>query len=203
MEQIFIGSSRVRPSERWSKAFPQGEVIDQEQFPCTPARGVLLWVDSALDNWEQLVAGLRQSEAAGVVVLSASPAEEQALQALSLGARAYCHSYSPVEMLLEVAVVVARGGLWVGPRLLERLIGAMQRHRLPAASAPASAALEQLSPREREVALRVAEGHSNKQIAAQLDISERTVKSHLGTIFTKLDVSSRLQLALLLTPGKA
>lgn len=146
MEQIFIGSSRVRPSERWSKAFPQGEVIDQEQFPCTPARGVLLWVDSALDNWEQLVAGLRQSEAAGVVVLSASPAEEQALQALSLGARAYCHSYSPVEMLLEVAVVVARGGLWVGPRLLERLIGAMQRHRLPAASAPASAALEQLSP---------------------------------------------------------
>jgi DNA-binding NarL/FixJ family response regulator len=63
-------------------------------------------------------------------------------------------------------------------------------------------ALELLSERERAVALCVARGESNKEITQKLDIAERTIKAHLTTIFEKLGVRDRLQLAVLLnTPG--
>ena len=53
-----------------------------------------------------------------------------------------------------------------------------------------------LSPRERQIASAVAEGMSNRDIAAALGITEQTVKNHLTAIFTKMKVTSRLQLAL-------
>jgi DNA-binding NarL/FixJ family response regulator len=63
-------------------------------------------------------------------------------------------------------------------------------------------ALQMLSERERAVALCVARGESNKEITRDLNIAERTIKSHLTAIFEKLGVRDRLQLAILLnTPG--
>ena len=56
-----------------------------------------------------------------------------------------------------------------------------------------------LTPREREIALLVGAGVSNKAIAQRLDITERTVKAHLGAVFNKLGVTGRLQLALRVT----
>jgi DNA-binding NarL/FixJ family response regulator len=64
-----------------------------------------------------------------------------------------------------------------------------------AASDPVGGPLAVLSRREREVAALVAIGHTNRQIAAELVVSEKTVESHLGHIFTKLDVSSRAAVA--------
>ena len=57
--------------------------------------------------------------------------------------------------------------------------------------------LENLTKREYEIALLVGRGESNKQIARQLDITERTVKAHLTEIFRKLAISDRIKLALL------
>ena len=61
--------------------------------------------------------------------------------------------------------------------------------------------LAKLSPRERDVALQVAGGASNKVVARHLDITERTVKAHLTSIFEKLDVRDRLQLVIALRRG--
>ena len=72
----------------------------------------------------------------------------------------------------------------------------------PAAGAAGVVALELLTPREREIARLVGEGINNKLIARRLDITERTVKAHLGSVFAKLGVTGRLQLALLVT-GRA
>lgn len=52
-----------------------------------------------------------------------------------------------------------------------------------------------LSPREQQVASLVAEGHTNKAIAAQLFLSEKTIEKHLARIFDKLGVSARAQVA--------
>jgi DNA-binding NarL/FixJ family response regulator len=60
-----------------------------------------------------------------------------------------------------------------------------------------------LTERQREVAMLVGKGASNKKIANQLDITDRTVKAHLGTIFEKLGVKDRLQLALYVTKHSA
>lgn len=70
----------------------------------------------------------------------------------------------------------------------------------PEPSGPASAVgwkLQRLTPREREVLAHVAAGHDNLKIAALLNISERTVKSHVISVYRKLDAENRVQLALL------
>ncbi len=99
-------------------------------------------------------------------------------------------------MLHQVAAVVENRGLWVGESLLRRMIRASQTAQLPAAPEPEL--LTRLSIREREVALAAANGASNKEIARELKITERTVKVHLGAVFAKLDVRDRLHLAILL-----
>ena len=79
----------------------------------------------------------------------------------------------------------------------------MIRATVPAVAAAAASAplpgLDTLSAREREVAEAVAEGLTNKQVAARLGITERTVKAHLATVFEKTGVRDRLQLALRLS----
>ncbi len=189
----------ARILDGWCRAF--GDLARAGSPAALPdaAAGGLLWVDVAHADWEGLV---RAASARGgrVVVLSAMPGGEQALRALELGARGYCHAFATPELLREVALVVRHGGLWVGPELLARMI----RATVPAVAAAAEASaplpgLDTLSAREREVAEAVAEGLTNKQVAGRLGITERTVKAHLATVFEKTGVRDRLQLALRLS----
>jgi len=104
----------------------------------------------------------------------------------------------------------------VGPDLLQRLVGstsaalaarpAIATTPPPATAAPGANAWALLSARETQVARSVQAGRSNKEVAALMFISERTVKAHLGTIFEKLGVRDRLQLVLRLSaagPGSS
>jgi two-component system, NarL family, nitrate/nitrite response regulator NarL len=131
---------------------------------------------------------------ARIVALSDTPTDQQALELLEAGAVGYCHSHSAAPTLKQVEVVVANDGLWVGPGLLKRLIGTAPK-LMPATRADA-VPLCSLSPREREVAILAGRGDSNREIAVELGITERTVKAHLSAVFTKLGVRDRLHLAL-------
>lgn len=189
---ILIVDRSVPPSGRWCEAFPDGRVVEAESRPTLMA-GDIVWLPAGYPAWEALVAGIRaQQPDCGVVVLSSSPTTEEALTALEAGARGYCHSFAVPTLLREIAQVVAIGGLWVGPELLSRFVGAIRR-QLPDSSEPLESIL---SARELEVARAVAAGRSNKEVAAQLGITERTVKAHLGAVFEKLQVRDRLQLTL-------
>ena len=194
---VFFASNSSKPSSRWREAFPDGACVD-ELDAVQPTD--LVWIDTADKGWErtlQCIAGAPLSSA--VVLVSSTPDDEEALRGLERGARGYCHAYAVPSLLREVAQVVERGGLWIGPGLLERFIAAL-RPRLPASPRDLGGLLSQ---REREVGKAVAAGRSNKEIGEQLGISERTVKAHLGSIFDKLDVRDRLQLALLLSDDHA
>lgn len=189
----------ARILDGWCRAFGELARVGSPAALPDAAAGSLLWVDVAHADWEGLV---REASARGgrVVVLSAMPSGEQALRALELGARGYCHAFATPELLREVALVVRHGGLWVGSELLARMI----RATVPAMAAAAAASvplpgLDTLSAREREVAEAVAEGLTNKQVASRLGITERTVKAHLATVFEKTGVRDRLQLALRLS----
>jgi len=133
------------------------------------------------------------------VVLANIPTDDDALAALGAGAHGYCNAYAAPEVLKEVAEVVTRGGLWVGESLLSRLLAAMAKNfgGNPAPAAPPDGPLSRLTDREIEIAREIARGRSNKEIAGDLGIAERTVKSHLTVIFEKLGVRDRLQLALI------
>jgi DNA-binding NarL/FixJ family response regulator len=131
-----------------------------------------------------------------IVVLSDQPTDEEALSCFAAGARGYCNTHATAELLRRVADVVLQGGLWIGESLMQRLLQGTARIPMPAPVGAPSDWAALLTEREREVALAVAEGASNKEVARRLSITERTVKAHAGAIFEKLGVRDRLQLSL-------
>lgn len=191
-------ASRTLPYGRWSQAFPDGLRSDWPVLRPLLAAGDTVWVPVAQDDWLDLVAGLLQAQpACRVVVLSAAPDEAEGLLALDAGARGYCHLLAVPALLREVAQVVGLGGLWVGPELVQRLVAAT-RGLLRQVLVPSAAAIDLtlLSERESQVARAVARGHTNREVAELLHITERTVKAHLGSVFEKLGVRDRVQLVL-------
>lgn len=195
--QLFLSSGDVRPPARWCEAFAEGLCGDDDTLRRMAGNADLIWLATAHDDWGARLAALAQAlPACKIAVLSMTPDTQEALVALERGARAYCHALSVPELFREIALVVGHGGLWVGPELMTKVVGAARR-ALPAtvgAQMPGC-----LSAREGEVARAVAAGLSNKEIADLLGITERTVKAHLGTTFEKLGVRDRLQLALRLS----
>lgn len=135
-----------------------------------------------------------------VVVLSRVPSEDEGIAALRAGARGYCNAYIDLRLLEKVIDTVQAGEVWVGRKLIDRLVELIASSAAPRTQPLIdSAAFSGLTPREREIAVLVGEGVSNKIIARRLDITERTVKAHLGAVFSKLGIPGRLQLALLVT----
>jgi DNA-binding NarL/FixJ family response regulator len=198
---------------RWREAFPAGLALDG---PALIARlndraeaERLVWLSTADVQWQaHLLQVLQVRPAERVVLLSSAPNDREGLRAINDGARGYTHAYAVPELLQEVALVVRHGGLWVGTSLVQRLLNATREvlARLPdgpppgAIADPAAApAWACLSAREAQVARAVTAGLSNKEVAAVLNISERTVKAHLGAVFGKLGVRDRLQLVMRLS----
>ncbi|MBI4995391.1 MAG: response regulator transcription factor [Rhodocyclales bacterium] len=179
---------------RWRDAFPQA--VAKVSHGGTPPDLVWLRLQGDIPAAAQIEAARQQIGDLPLVVLSDQPSDDEALHCFALGARGYCNTHAVPELLRRVADVVLQGGLWIGETLMQRLLQGTARMPLPApAGAPPDwAAL--LTDREREVALAVADGASNKEVARQLGITERTVKAHTGAIFEKLGVRDRMQLAL-------
>jgi len=197
MEQVFVSHDGALRS-RWQQAFEDcravPQVADAGRSNAPEVR--VLWLDaSALDRVER-DARLKQALLRGfrVVVMSATPSEQDAFQCLNLGATGYCHVEAAPEQLREINVVVSHGGLWMLPELVQRLMSLSLR--VVPRPAPRRPELDHLTARELMVAEQVALGASNQEIAQRLEISERTVKAHLSSTFDKLGVRDRVQLAL-------
>jgi len=190
---VFVTSCSV-PPVRWREAFPAADILPI--LPADVPAGSLVWLHNLTPA--QLPAG-RRPPGIRFVVMEDEPSDEAGLRALSQGASGYCNAHAAPELLVTIESVVRHQGLWVGESLLNRLLSNINV-RLPAASIPSDhPLLGTLSPREREIALCVVRGESNKEIARQLNLAERTVKAHLTGAFEKLGVRDRLQLAILLS----
>lgn len=182
---------------RWRLAFPESSWVGPTQALEQVGRGDLAWVMSNLEGWETLVRDLA-GRGASLVVLSYNPSPAEATLALSAGARGYAHALSPAALLHQVALVTTNQGIWVLPELLASVVGGTFK-ALGGRARMQGDVLAGLTERERTVALAVAEGKSNKVVARELDITERTVKAHLGAIFRKLGIRDRMQLVLRLS----
>lgn len=193
MAQLFVCQGRDE-TPRWHAAFSEARLVTPQQARAQAGRGDGVWVMSNLEAWRELVT-LLAGRGAVVNVLSYAPSSLETLQALNAGARGYAHALSPPEMLKQMELVTRNEGIWVLPELLAQVMGGAYR-ALGVASQQRDEALAGLTDRERAVALAVVEGQSNKEVARRLDITERTVKAHLGAIFRKLGVRDRLQLIL-------
>jgi two-component system, NarL family, nitrate/nitrite response regulator NarL len=198
MDPIFF-SEQGEFLSRWRVAFPEALALKIDQLGGHCVAAPLVWVRLAKNAApsQMLVAVRAQVGNVPIVALSDQPDDEEALACFSAGARGYCNTHAVPELLRSVADVVLQGGLWIGEALMRRLLQGTARIAVSQPqSAPADWAVL-LTDREREVALAVADGASNKEIARQLNITERTVKAHASAIFSKLQVRDRLQLSLI------
>ncbi|NUW33091.1 response regulator transcription factor [Nonomuraea sp. SMC257] len=130
-----------------------------------------------------------------VIVLTTFDTDENIVHALRAGAGGFLLKDTPPARIVEAVIRVAAGDPILSPRVTRRLMertvaqsGAYER---------AHAALASLTPREHEVALAIARGRTNADIAAELAMGVTTVKAHVSSILTKLRLDNRTQVALL------
>jgi DNA-binding NarL/FixJ family response regulator len=157
--------------------------------------GVVL-MDIRMPNLDGLQA-TKQIVTAGsgsrVVILTTFDLDEYVYQALAGGASGFLLKNAPPEQLISAVRVVAAGDGLLAPQVTRRVIE--QFTRLP----PPGGAdkLVGLTAREQEVLKLIARGLSNAEIAAQLFVSDATVKSHVGHLLTKLQLRDRVQAVVL------
>jgi DNA-binding NarL/FixJ family response regulator len=124
-----------------------------------------------------------------VVALTAFAEEERVHAALEAGASGYLLKDSEADDVAAAVRAAHRGELRLDPGIARRLMSSLRTHR-------AEDALSELTSRELDVLRLVAGGEPNKQIAAELAISERTARTHVSRILRKLHLTSRTQAAL-------
>lgn len=129
-----------------------------------------------------------ESPASRVVMLTTFDLDEYVLDSLRAGASGFLVKDTPRAALVEAVRVVAAGEALLSPRATRRLLTEFVR----IAPRPARRS-DVLTPREAEVLDALARGLSNAEIAAELTVSEHTVKTHVGSILTKLGVRDRVQ----------
>lgn len=129
-----------------------------------------------------------------VLVLTTFDTDDTVLEALRHGADGFLLKDTPPDRLVDAVLRTAAGEPILSPTVTSRLIAAATGDA-PSRSADALERLTRLTEREHEVALAVARGLSNTEVAAELFMSVPTVKSHVGRIFTKLGVDNRVQIA--------
>ena len=135
------------------------------------------------------------------VILIDTPPLSQTDQAalFKLGVHGFCQRDISAELLVKAVESVVNGELWMPRTLITRIIDELTQGSAAAKSSsslPGGSVIDCLTPRELEVARMVHKGGNNKIIARKLDISERTVKAHLSSIFRKLNIENRLHLAI-------
>ncbi len=173
--------------------------------------------------YEDKVAGIVATPGMGrVIVMTAEFIEDEEVALLRCGVQGCCRRGIDPDSLRQV-LTVTENGVWVTRSLLPRLVTELRRYAKQAAenaqkNAPGSMAatapvqtsglarlppekLAALTRRERDIVKLIASGATNKKVADELDITERTVKGHLSNVFMKLGVEDRLKLMLFLNGG--
>ncbi len=133
-----------------------------------------------------------------VIVLTASEDENELVHAMKLGCSGIVLKHTAPELIVKSIRTVHAGGVWLDSHAPAVLLGPVSTSLESAGGARGGKGRERsplLSAREREIVAWVAQGYKNKEMAVKMLISEQTVKNHLHTIFDKLGVSDRLELA--------
>jgi DNA-binding NarL/FixJ family response regulator len=138
---------------------------------------------------------LDRGTSARIIVLTTFDTDDMVVTALSYGAAGFLLKDTSPADLVDAVRRVAAGQPILSPSVTAQLIATVTRPRDEAGQRSARARLARLTEREREVAEAVSEGLTNAEIADRLHLGVATVKTHVGALFSKLDVTNRVQIA--------
>lgn len=209
---FLVSNNPVLIDQYWAALLENGESQVLSDFPellwraATSNKGLIL-LDLKVNGFPGMsgITNLKRSNHSLKVLLLASElTTEEELSALAAGAAGCCGPNLLPEKIRQIFATVEDNGVWISsatlPHLLQRLKrleNLSRQNKSQQDNGTHRNEITGLTPREREIVDLVAKGDSNKIIARELNITDRTVKTHLSIIFQKLKVNDRLQLALL------
>jgi NarL family two-component system response regulator LiaR len=138
---------------------------------------------------------LESSPHSRVIILTSFGEEEKVLPAIRAGAQGYLLKDIPPAELVQAVREVHLGKVQLHPEVAKKLMAAVAAQEEPIPHSPAPSG-EGLTAREQEVLGLIADGMNNREIAARLVISEKTVKTHVSSILNKLHLDDRTQAAI-------
>ncbi|MDJ0881056.1 MAG: response regulator transcription factor [Gammaproteobacteria bacterium] len=165
------------------------------KLPVEPLQADVIHLVHAPSFTEESLQSLGEiiDDKAKVGVCADNPGIKQMLDCIQYGVKAYCNSFMQTQHYQHLVRLLDNGQSWFPPHLLEQTFALAHR---AVSGNYLDSRLESLTNREKEVAKSVSEGLTNRQIADQFSISERTVKTHLTNIFKKLQIKDRVGLVL-------
>lgn len=204
-DHIFLSDQQFC-SPRWTQAFKNSCVYFNEPPDFNQLKsGAIIWILANSLDW---LVNCKQASSLGhyVVVLSRNESYDEVKLALGAGAKGYANALVNTKVLKQISISIKQGAMWIPASFLTRMIGAISTKLDSINNNAINETLHEsiqhiLSNREMEVAKILLKGESNKIIAKELVISERTVKAHISSMFKKLDVRDRLHLMLKLKNG--
>ncbi|MBM3294070.1 MAG: response regulator transcription factor [Candidatus Aminicenantes bacterium] len=158
---------------------------------------ILFASTEAMPNMREICKAIREISRDDIkshmLILGNIPSHEEIVSLINVGARGYFDLNDASGQLPEAVQVIAKGEIWL-PRdkmssIMDRIISVVGRDMK-------EKTLDQLTPTEFQVLKLIGQGKSNDEIAEALFISKNTVRSHIKSIYAKLDTHSRLQIAL-------
>ncbi len=156
---------------------------------------ILFEPNVADDNGCELISQLLESATQARLILVTSLADAQLHhRAVQLGAMGIVQKDQTTDALIKAIAKVYAGEAWLDRLMVANVITRLSHGQNIQTDAPEKNRIASLSQREREVIALIGKGLKNKQIAEQMSISEVTVRHHLTSIFTKLEVGDRLEL---------
>lgn len=172
------------------RQYPAATIILHESLP-------------GLEGVAEIDAVVSQFPRCQLFVLADIPEEHQGIEMIRAGVLGYANTHIRHDILREALKVISLGEIWVSKRLLQWLVNHCGPSLVTEKVLTTRKAMERLTPSEQRVIEHLLNGNSNKQIARKLQITERTVKAHLTSIFRKTGVKDRLHLALLVNHNGA
>ena len=205
---VLIASSNMHVARRWSQGLKGNFVAHAVEDAAALEHGVaqfkppVLLLDLALlksGRIRSLESLQRLSSATKIIAFTNVCNDAEAISALTSGAKGYCSRNIDPVLLKKVVRLVQRGEIWAErkliPSLIEELTSIIERRR-KRSPREGDDWFDRFTHRQRQIVKLIGRGARNKEIASQINMSEKTVKAHLTVIFRKLGVSNRMELAL-------
>lgn len=204
---VILASNNDKLLECWQEAFVDFRLgvvksVNQLRLEHLLDQDAMLLVDDALPGMGKtnLFQALNQFKEAKIIVMTDMTDPYCLLDLFAAGAKGYCSKNVSAGQLLRAVKGVREGELWMERRLanilLDHLLRSKVTERLEGTNFKPNEKTNLMTKRESEISALIAKGKSDKLIAQELNISLNTVKNHLRNIYIKLELSDRLQLAL-------
>ncbi|MBU3014095.1 response regulator transcription factor [Poseidonibacter lekithochrous] len=193
MRIVFVSPNRLL-HDQWNKAIENNTKISNIYFEKEIENFNFLEEDIILFDYDNLNEFLSFALKGRVLCLSSKLDNINGFKLLKQGVKGYGNNYMTPMNLKEAIKVIKSDKVWVNPDLMKFIIENSTLSKL----VKYDDKIDGLSQRELDVSKFVSKGFTNKEIAQELDITERTIKAHISTIFQKLQIKDRVTLGIMM-----